>query len=59
MTGDLGNPASWLEPGGGRPLTFRSKGQKETIELVPLNRLFDERYAVYWRVRPAAPAARS
>ena len=53
MMGDLKNPASWLEPGGGRPLTFRSKGQKETIELVPLNRLFDERYAVYWKIRGA------
>jgi hypothetical protein len=45
--------SSWVEPVAGRNLTFRTKGQAESRELVPLNRLFGERYAVYWKVRRA------
>jgi DUF1680 family protein len=40
---------SWIQPAD-RPLTFRTTGQKEDVTLVPLNRLFDRRYSVYWRV---------
>jgi uncharacterized protein len=40
---------SWIKPAD-RPLTFRTTGQKQGVTLVPLNRLFDRRYAVYWRV---------
>jgi len=43
--------SSWVEPVPGRGLAFRTKGQSESRELVPLNRLFGERYAVYWKVR--------
>jgi DUF1680 family protein len=45
------DPASWVEKIAGSQARFRSKGQRESIELVPLNRIFGERYAVYWRVR--------
>ena len=48
-----GDPASWIEPVSGQPLTFRMKGQARNLALIPLNRLFGERYAVYWRVRGA------
>jgi hypothetical protein len=34
-------PASWI----GKP------GQKRNVTLIPLNRLFEERYAIYFRVR--------
>jgi len=44
------DPASWLQPIGGRPLEFRTVGQSSEITLAPLNRIFDERYAVYWKV---------
>jgi DUF1680 family protein len=30
-------------------LTFHTTNQKEDVTLIPLNRLFGERYAVYWR----------
>ena len=40
---------SWIKPAE-RPLTFRTTGQKQDVTLVPLNRLFDRRYSVYWRV---------
>ncbi len=46
------SPESWIEPVPGERLTFRTKGQEKTLSLVPLNRLFGERYAVYWKVRP-------
>jgi hypothetical protein len=37
----------------GKPLEFRIVGQEKEIVLVPFNSLFDERYAVYWRVAGA------
>jgi DUF1680 family protein len=40
---------SWIKPAD-KPLAFRTTGQKEDVTLVPLNRLFDRRYSVYWRV---------
>jgi hypothetical protein len=44
------DPAAWIEPVAGRPLEYRTKGQAKDVTLVPLHRLFDERYAVYWKV---------
>jgi uncharacterized protein len=44
---------SWLESVPGRPLEFRTIGQPRSLTLVPLNSLFDERYAVYWKVQLA------
>jgi DUF1680 family protein len=48
-------PAKWIKPAGGlanmqQPLAFRTTGQKQDVTLVPLNSLYDRRYAVYWRV---------
>jgi DUF1680 family protein len=40
---------SWIKPAND-PLTFRTTGQKQNVTLLPLNRLFDRRYSVYWRV---------
>ncbi|HZL55535.1 MAG TPA: hypothetical protein VFC21_00540, partial [Bryobacteraceae bacterium] len=42
-------PESWIKPAG-EPLTFRTTGQTRDVTLVPLNRLFDRRYSVYWEV---------
>jgi DUF1680 family protein len=42
------DPGSWLKASG--PLEFRTVGQPNELTLVPLNRIFDERYAVYWKV---------
>jgi DUF1680 family protein len=46
-------PQSWLVPSGGRPLEFHTVGQARELTLAPLNSIFDERYAVYWRVDTA------
>jgi len=46
--GDMANPASWFHPVLGRPLTFRTSGQPTDITFVPLNRIMNERYGVYF-----------
>ncbi len=43
------HPGSWIKRTG-PGLTFRTTGQTKDVTLVPLNRLFDKRYAVYWQV---------
>ena len=43
------DPGSWIKPGD-KPLTFRTTGQQKDVTLVPLNSIFDRRYAIYWRV---------
>jgi DUF1680 family protein len=48
---DAKDVSSWVEPEPGRPLAFRTKGQSKAIEIVPLNRISGERYAVYWKLR--------
>ncbi len=44
------NVDSWLQPVADQPLTFRTTGQNENLTFVPFDRLFDERYSVYWIV---------
>ena len=51
------DPASWLEPLPGRALAFRTTGQAQPMTLEPLNGIFDERYAVYWKVLASAAQA--
>jgi hypothetical protein len=43
-------PASWLERLPGEGLRFRTAGQSKTTQLIPLYKLLDERYSVYWKV---------
>ena len=45
------DPTGWLEPVGNERLRFRAANQSRSIELIPLYKLFGERYAVYWNVR--------
>jgi DUF1680 family protein len=44
------DPASWVQLVSRRALEFKTVGQATSTTLVPLNRIFDERYAVYWKV---------
>jgi uncharacterized protein len=44
------DPASWVERAPGGLLEFRTVGQAANRTLSPLNEVFDERYAVYWKV---------
>ncbi len=50
IVADSRDPASWLRPAADRPLEFNTIGQERELTLVPLNRIFDERYAVYFNV---------
>jgi len=47
------DPSAWLEKVPNRALEFRTVGQPAQLGLIPLNRIFDERYAVYWKLRSA------
>jgi uncharacterized protein len=51
IAGDLRRPESWVEAVAGEPLSFRARGERGPIALVPLDRLFGERYAVYWKAK--------
>jgi len=48
------DPSAWIKPLTGRPLTFRTTAQAQDVTLVPFYRLFNQRYAVYWRITPRA-----
>ncbi|HEY1678783.1 MAG TPA: beta-L-arabinofuranosidase domain-containing protein [Candidatus Sulfotelmatobacter sp.] len=43
--------ASIIEPEPKKTLSFRSAGQSDQINLVPLNQVIHERYSVYWNVK--------
>ena len=45
-------PQSWIELTAKTPLTFRTQGQSRDITMMPLNRILNQRYGVYWRVTP-------
>lgn len=53
----MADPTTWLEPLSGHALAFRTTGQAQPMTLEPLNGIFDERYAVYWRVLASAAQA--
>jgi DUF1680 family protein len=50
--GSANDLASWIAPVSGKPLEFRTSGQQTDVTLVPLCMLFDQRYAVYWKIAP-------
>jgi DUF1680 family protein len=47
--GKLNDPASWLEPTGGK-LAFRGSSQGQAATFVPLSSIVHERYAVYHEI---------
>jgi hypothetical protein len=54
ITPNSKGPLGWVEPVPNQPLNFRARGANGTITLIPLYKLFGERYAVYWNVpRPS------
>jgi len=46
--GDMDNLEAWIKPVPGAALTFRTVGQPTDVTLIPLNRVMQERYGVYW-----------
>ena len=47
--GKLDDPASWLEPAGGR-LEFHASSQNQAVAFVPMSSIVHERYSVYQEV---------
>lgn len=50
LVGDADDLASWVAPVQGKPLTFRTQGQPSDVTFIPLNRVLDETYGVYFTV---------
>ena len=48
------DPVGWLKPVSDQSLTFQTVGQAQKLTLIPLYKLFGERYAVYWKTTSAA-----
>jgi DUF1680 family protein len=48
--GSLDDPASWLEPTGGK-LGFRGVSENQTVTFVPLSSIVHERYSVYHEIQ--------
>ncbi len=44
------DPSAWIKPASGEALAFQTVGQERNVTLVPFNRLFGERYSIYWQV---------
>ncbi len=43
------DPSAWIKPAD-QPLAFHTTGQPRDVALLPLNRILDKRYSVYWQV---------
>jgi len=48
------DPLGWLKPVPSQSLSFQTVGQERQIILIPLYKLFGERYAVYWKTASTA-----
>jgi len=50
------DPAMWVKPVQGRPLTFRmvNVGRPDDVTLVPYHRLWNQKYNIYWRLTDEA-----
>ncbi len=51
FVGSSADVSRWIERLPGTTLAFRTKGQKEDVTFAPLHTVFDERYAVYFRIQ--------
>jgi DUF1680 family protein len=47
------DPSVWIKAVSGTSLEFQTTGQARDVSLAPFHRVFDERYAVYWKVTNA------
>ncbi len=44
------DPAQWLKPVPGKPLTFQTVGQPRPLSFIPLYDVIDQRFGVYWKI---------
>ncbi|HUM04397.1 MAG TPA: beta-L-arabinofuranosidase domain-containing protein [Terriglobales bacterium] len=50
IVADPEKPTAWVGQGN-EPLTFKAAGQEKDFSMVPLYKVIQDRYAVYWNVR--------
>lgn len=50
IVADPNGPPVWVQADGKQPLTFHSVGQSQQLTMVPLYKIINDRYAVYWKV---------
>jgi len=48
------DPLGWIKPVAGQPQSFETVGQERPVNIIPLYKLFGERYVVYWKTRYGA-----
>lgn len=53
ISGTVDDVSSWVQPAAGSTLQFQAVHQTQAIDLVPLNQILQNKYAVYWKVNPA------
>ena len=57
FTGNLNDPAAWIAMTAAKPVTFRTRGQPADTTFIPIHRVVDESYGVYWRfAKPGSKA---
>ena len=49
FTGGINDLARWIEVTAAKPVTFRTRGQPIDVTFIPIHRVVDEPYGVYWR----------
>lgn len=57
LTGDMKQPDEWLKPVDGKTLTFRTTGQPVDLTFIPIHKVVEERYGLYWRFAPPGSPA--
>ncbi len=57
FTGDIKEPAKWIKPVAAKPVTFRTSGQPIDVTFIPIHRVVEEHYGVYWRFAKAGSKA--
>ena len=49
FTGDIRDLARWIQATAAKPVTFRTSGQPTDVTFIPIHRVVEEPYGVYWR----------
>lgn len=57
FTGDLNKLEGWIKPVASKPLTFQTTGQLADVTLIPIHKVVEENYGLYWRFAPPESAA--
>lgn len=51
ITAKVDDVMSWVQPVSGQPLQFKAAAGQGSVDMVPLNQILHNKYAVYWKVK--------